>query len=323
MLPSFEVIDLAITSLHGGRDRRWSVIGLLLDSIEKTRYWATKSPSFTQWLKNFAEDMGLKEASLWRYLMSYRYALQLYDDLLAKGIPCPPLESLLEQLSAEHLEVFSKIARAAPESTTYELTQRLVQGKVTRTELRNLWHVFRPVLDGKTARGSGVTPPTAPANDPRQSRSLMEAAVLADLQRDQRWLGEKELSSYRVFQYVCPFQDTGSKRIEIDALVLAQHDPNSRPDLHGIEISGSFISANRLQEAFHIQRKYFHYLWYAFASAPTSKPDIKSIPLEAGVLFSSGSDIEIVRQAKKLDPEYVENTALAVLLNHKYRPSRS
>src|SRR5215471_8241654 len=94
-----------VAALIKRQTHSWAEVGWILDQVEREKYWAGDAQSFSEWLKSFAPKIGMKEASLWRYLSASRYYRKLRKDFQGRNLPAPPLPKLPDTISAEHLEI--------------------------------------------------------------------------------------------------------------------------------------------------------------------------------------------------------------------------
>ena len=170
-----------VAALIHGQARSWAHVGWLLDQVDHEKYWARDAHSFSEWLKSLAPKIGMKEASLWRYLGAGRYYQTLRKNFQGRNLPLPPLAKLPDGISAEHLEILAKLERVVSKKDFEELGERILTGSVTRAELRKLWKAYRPILRGRTARGRGMTAPRLNPADPTQSTMQKEAKALTTL----------------------------------------------------------------------------------------------------------------------------------------------
>ena len=229
-----------IDSVTKAKARDWTAIGRLLDHVEITGYWKEQAASYSDWLKLFASRLGLGEASLWRYLASARYYDNVKPMLISRGLQCPPIENLPRGVSPEKLELLSKLARAAPDDVLHEVASRVIKGCITRAEMRRTWEAYRPVLGGRTARGTGTEPPKADPSDPEQFDSIVEARVFTALAGSgPAWTGLTRPYLYKIFHAVGPeFDNHARQRFVFDAVVVTRNIKWALSEYHGIEILG-------------------------------------------------------------------------------------
>lgn len=188
-----------------GVSRSWGNLFLLLDSVERTKYWQNDAASFTRWIEQIAPKIHTKPAMLWRILSSGRFVIQVTNQLEERNIKVPSLEDMPDDVSPENVELLAKLERVAPEETFAEYAQKVFTGEAKRAELRSVWETYRPVLRGQTARGRGVTPPRINRKDPSQFRSVMEAATLEAFQSaGPHWTGISTHTLYKVFVHINP-----------------------------------------------------------------------------------------------------------------------
>ena len=106
-------LEKNVAALVQRRTSSWALIGMILDQVDREKYWARDARSFSEWMRSFAPRIGMNESSLWRYLSASRYYQKLRKDLdLGKD---RSLARLAESVSAENLELLEKLERVVPE----------------------------------------------------------------------------------------------------------------------------------------------------------------------------------------------------------------
>jgi hypothetical protein len=300
--------------IYNAQANSWASIGRVLDEVDRTDFWQSEASSFTQWLTKCGEILKLKEASMWRYLLSYRVGIQLHDELTASGVMCIDKEEFLNSTSPEFLEIYSKISRVAPKPILHELAVRMVNNAVTRSELRKVWTTYRPILDGQTARGKGVVAPAIDASDARLQDQQTNAAIVAKLDTSSAWIGDEASYSYRTFHDVRPLNTSGERpKIAIDVVALVKKQRYSLPEIHAIEVVKSIEDPKRLKLQFDDRRHLCHYLWFATSDTQANLANVNNVPGACGILIFSEQEISVYRLAQYLAPSSVEQMAFSLL----------
>jgi len=252
---------------------------------------------------------------MWRYLASARYYETLHDDLTKRGIECPRLVGLSASVSPENLELLAKFERAAPSDVYEEIAARVVHGSITRAEMRKVWSAYRPVLAGRTARGSGIPAPKANFTDPVQYDSMVEANIFKVLMLiGPAWMRSDKPYLYKIFHHVTPEFKSSKFRFQFDAVVMTSKSRRAATEYHGIEIRGD----NRLQdmeflERLERQRPYCHFLWIAL-EGHSSDARIYRTPQHVGLLAISCGHVRVLRQAVRGDGELSGDLAKGLLV---------
>ncbi len=303
-----------LASLTQEDARTWARIGYALDQVDVTGFWQGKAASFSEWLRTFAPSLGLREASLWRYLTAARYYQKLRLMLSERGVACPPLESLPANVSPENLELLAKLARVAPDDVLRTIATRVVSGSIKRAELRTTWQIYRPALGGRTARGTRGVAPTVDPTDPEQFDSLIEAQIVTVLMTTEpTWTGSKQPYLYTTMLRVSPeFGDDVHRKYVFDAVVITRAKRNSRTDFHGIEIRGENLYGP-IHEVFEAQRPFCNYLWLAAPESASASWQV-NIPEYVGLLEAHRQGVRILRKARRLDGELSGDLAKGLLL---------
>ncbi|PLX85592.1 MAG: hypothetical protein C0617_03595 [Desulfuromonas sp.] len=283
-----------LLAIEGGEPTHWAKIGRLLDAIEKTEFWRAEAKSFTEWLRSHASMFGVKEATLWRYLSAGRYIEELEGKYpLFLGRDDLPIEELLGGVSPENIEILSKLSRVAPEDVWGPLVQKVIEGSITRGEIRSLWKTFRPVLEGRTARGKGVSAPKFDSKSERQTGKLTEAMIRnALLKSSGEWTG----AGPKEFFTILPDVELKSEapitlRRAIDFVAIVGKE--SGVELHGVEVQTG-LGPGFWPDA-ELFTLYCDYLWVAYPS--DFGVSTREIPEHVGVLSVGKERVDILRLA--------------------------
>lgn len=286
-------ITNALVAVQRGDIHTWGPIGQLLSRVERTGYWRREAHSFTEWLTTHAPTLGYNESSLWRYLGASRLYEQLRARLAGDKIACLPLDQLSARGGPENLELLAKLTRAAPPDVVRDLEQRVVMGTVTRTELRNTWLAFRPVLGGQTARGRGVRPPHFNPADHQQVQSQLEGLIFQQLTSgDPRWVGCATPQVYELFLNVWPHCAAGA-RVSFDAVAVVREQSRAPLVFHGIEVGGAI---GKRDDAYEARAPYCDALWLAVSEQPDHGV-LKMVPPYVGILHIQEGVLVVDRPA--------------------------
>lgn len=266
-----------LVSFLRGDSHTWGEAGRLLGSVELHGIWREEAGSFTEWLKKFAERLGKKESSLWRYFTAGRYYIELQKKMLTRNFKCPTLQNLPDRISPENLEILSKLERVAPPEVMQTLSEHVVGGVATRSELRDAWKIFRPVLAGQTARGR-PTPPRFDPTDLSQRDSYLEARFFSALSnKNESVLTNSQFDFYELFTQVTLKLDHPRKGVMVlDAVAVTGNKSKSELIFHGIEVVGlRFSHAYKNLEPL---QRYCDFVWIAtheknFEEFRTSVPE--------------------------------------------------
>ena len=133
-------------------DRDWVSVGRLLEEGIEQKTWDTLFGSTRQAIVKISEQTNVKPASLWRFLTSVRIYDQLEDLFSHHSIPFPALTS---SSSAENIELLGRLRRVMPMASLLPAAVAVLENRMSRGALRNLWNDYKPVMQGKTVRGRG------------------------------------------------------------------------------------------------------------------------------------------------------------------------
>jgi hypothetical protein len=291
MPPESKALANEVAALIRRQPRSWAQVSWVLDQVERTGYWEGRAQSFSEWLTSTAPKIGVKDSSLWRYLSAGRYYQKLRKTLRARNIRCPPLEKLPATLSPESLEILAKIERVVPEKLFEDVGERVLGGSVTRHGLREIWQTYRPVLEGRTARGRGMTAPRINPADERQLEMQKEATALTTLMSaGPEWTGIKDA------QFYCTIGDVtvpkaGPEKHAFDMLALVRETEDSSVMMMGVQIKTMTKVVFIDSLAWYCDR-----LWLMLV-AKAKIQDVAYVPEFVGILRADAGKLKVERPA--------------------------
>lgn len=291
----------------------WFDTAKILMRVEQTGYWSSNASSFSAWLSLFAAQIKLGETSLWRYKTAYEILITTHEKLLKHGhINLPSVESHAKTSNPENLEIYDRLSRVIPTFEALDLGWRVLSGLTSRDELRTLWKIYRPLLGGKTSRGLGVEPPRI-EDHTKLIASQIQADVLNAIKVEPDWIAPKG-SLVKTFVNVdVPAAKTGSKPVNLDAVVVVQRCDAAEPDIHVIKVVDTNEDAKKLEKVVRTQTQYGHFFWLAVNSQTASSTHSASLPLEHGEIWCLDRTVKVVLNASRTNHKHVGSTALALL----------
>lgn len=276
----------------------WSEIGCLIASVEHYGEWVGEAHSFTNWVKIFSELIKKQESSCWRYLAAAKYYLGVVDKLSEAGVVCPKLSLLSDKSSAENFELLSKLERVLPDAIFINFAQRVINNNIKRHELREAWVTFRPILEGRTARGEKV-PPTINRTDEKQSKNLHEAiGVRLIMNSKGDWLNLKKSYFFRTFREIdIPIvMHDKNYVVEADVLVVTGSKVKQEVNFHLVEYA-AFLNPDLINKLLALTEK-VNFVWLISYQANLNI-SINNIPSRVGVLqIQNENEFVVLRNAE-------------------------
>ena len=296
-----KTIANSIKALKEDQVHAWTKVALIVLQVEENSFWETSHRSFTEWLVAFGESIGLKEGSLWRYYRAAKYYQELQPLLRKNRIPNPALSDLPAKVSPENIEILGKLERVMPSDVFVKFADQVISAVITRESLREAWLNYRPILDGRTARGMGVPIPRVDLKDKVQQNQLLEAHVFTALsQTSGSWLGSQKPFMFEMLRgEITRFIIAGAKSLSIDAMAIVQMQANGPIELHGIEIKSSNAPEFKYDSIKKIAPN-FDFIWIAFHDYDP-KRGVRSIPNEFGLLELKLEKIELIKMASRIN----------------------
>jgi hypothetical protein len=307
-------LEKKIAALHGRSTVPWSTVGLLLDEVDRERFWARDARSFSEWMKSLAPRMGVNESSLWRYLAASRYYQKLQKEFA--GIDrVPTSQQLPVSISAENLEILQKLERVMQPKEFKELAGRVLHGGVTRGELRELWQTYRDILAPPTARGRGAVPPRVDSGNLDQlQREARTLTTLLNASSD--WTGVTRPEFYRTVRDAPLPAEVGleargyikedtefQERAVFDMLALVRETGRSGPMFVAVELSSRIVSPYHLRE----HAPFCDRLWIAITIGEEFQYRDHLAPY-VGILRVQNEEMQVEREAKNGGPDMGSRT---------------
>lgn len=262
--------------------------------LEKSGAWSKTHGSLSFYLSDLARKEKKTKSWFWRLLAAGREYNTLRAKLDPKGQTYPPLESPDIKASPESLELVNKISRIAPSNIVEAVQKKAMAGEVSRRELRDLWLAYRPVLDGKTARGR-IDAPRYDKSNWAMRRALIEANSVALISKNgPGWLDVNSAYVYKVVHI------SGNARLRPlyhtagDVVVLFAGNENSPLEVHGVA-AGYFAGDNAVLQHYE-EGTSVDFLWFA-TPKELSEQEMAKIPEEIGILRAGTDAIKVVRRA--------------------------
>lgn len=293
-------------------DSSWDHLAERLLQAEKTMSWSATHSSFSNWVTDLARSLNRSEATVWRALAAGRYYNVLRSEFSDRGIMLPELGSSQLVASPEGLELTDKISRVAPPEVVQQIKQKVVEGKVSRRELRAYWETYRPVLEGLTARGRNVAAPRFnPRNIAMIGRRLEADCIAGLIQEGSKWLGVVRAHIYKVI----PIDNHIARRFGVqyapDVIVLYQADTKHPLEVHGVEAT-SQPDTNAAARHYRLRGVGIDHFWIA---APTEmKSQLEASCPEIGILEADPNGVKVLRRAGVANQDLDEKLAILKVL---------
>ncbi len=260
-------ITKPLAEIEAGKLLPWPKVGQLLHIVSASEYWRNTAPAMVSWIKDREVKLKVKESTAWRYLAAARYYNEL-SKKLARHMEFADILDLDPSISPESLEILRKLERVLSDKDFIATAKNLIQHKTLgREELRQTWQNYRPILQGRTARG--INKDADPEFDPKSTTQvkMLEKAKLIDAihQSKGEWAGSGDGRVYETFMEVVPLhQSSEHDHVIFDMIVVAQEVNTSKIGTHGIILITERYD-DHLTSQTEIYSKYCNYLWFAFS----------------------------------------------------------
>lgn len=273
----------------------WHALAAYLLAVERTRSWSATHSSFSSWLADLAKTLQRSEATLWRMFSAGRYYSEIREKSLGGGAEVPDLSSQSVAASPESLELAQKISRVAPDEVVEDISRKVIDGAISRRELRTYWETYRPVLNGRTARGRNVEAPHFNSDSLEMLSSRMEADCVAGLIREGAvWLGCAQAHVYKVIPMSAQSLPRLGGRHVPDVIVLYQPTPIQPMEIHGIE-TATRLEKNAVVRQYRTAGLGVDRFWIIASHAIESL--IADRNPEIGVLQANPERVRVIRRA--------------------------
>ncbi|MDJ0732050.1 MAG: MmcB family DNA repair protein [Crocosphaera sp.] len=173
-------VNTRISELLQEKNSHWTEIAKLAIQVQKQELFKPKFTSFTAWVKDIAEQCDRQPSLIWRYIKASRYYLQLIDAVRGEGEDEAEDEDLdldrLTEIKAapEALERLEKVQRQAPTPVFETLRDKVLNGKATVAECREIEKAYRPSMIQNATEAEASYQPTTSEADMATHESLTE-----------------------------------------------------------------------------------------------------------------------------------------------------
>lgn len=134
-----------LRNLLSAPSSNWMRTGELLCKVQEEGSWANEQPTFTEWVRSQAKELGVAPATLWHRLSAWKY---LSDWTRDHKVDMPT------RIGEDSVNVVRKIS-LQDQQLGDKLTQQLLDGKVTRKELTKTWKEVKASAAHKGTRFPG------------------------------------------------------------------------------------------------------------------------------------------------------------------------
>jgi hypothetical protein len=280
--------------------KNWGIAASELIRIEESGEWKAFATSFTSYVSGVAARAKKTPSTLWRIISAGREYKALMDRVDPNAKTFPPLERVEGIPAPESLELLGKIERVAPREIIERLQNRALEGKISRNKLRLLWQTYRPLLDGKTKRGRGVSAPKYQVrHDPEGL--LDEANMVAMLaQAGPSWLAHHGVKAYKVVKPTGSLKSLRTQQFVPDLIVMVANSEDGDVTTHGVEVISAEASPEySFLRKLRADRCAFDYFWIATFN-PFPEMAAQFFPEAFGILAAGSGHIKVVREAQRI-----------------------
>lgn len=273
----------------------WGQVSAYLQEVERKELWRPTARTLTEWARAYAERRGCTVTLLWRYKSAGRFYNERRAALGSQGVQLPRLDQTSTAVSAEAVELLAKVMRVAPVDVVSSIEVPTLRGEIQKKDVRAIWDAYAPLLEGKTARGRGVSAPHRALD----LASRAEADVLLGLKLSSgHWLPESPamFEIYPEEEVVFEARGIGYR---CDALMVSRADKNANVLIHGVDIRGLSPRLTIEQPAIDWAEKSVDYFWIACTGAP-APADVRRIRNEIGILqVEPSGSVTVIRKAER------------------------
>jgi len=226
-----EKIETQLQAIIQQDKQQWTKTAQLLLKIESGYFYLERAKSFTQYIRQLAKQFQTNESKFWRIKKAGEFYLKLHDTTDTKVIS-------KAKTTPEQIEIFIKIRTAAPPEVVESLEKKMLEGKTTRQELREIWQTYRPLKEGRTERGRK---PKNPPDDVVQLPASKSTKIINILEalKNPNWviktIGE-ETDDLQIFPEVAVTAGSSVQKY-IDVVgVVKESNQSPLPTIIGVEI---------------------------------------------------------------------------------------
>lgn len=236
-------------------DAPWGVLGLLIESVDYHNSWGVEYESFTEWMRALAKKLDKKEGSVWRCKTSFIYFLNSQKKLVEYGLAIPNLYDLSKQVSAENLEILSKIEAVAPDDVLHHLYEKVYSGTIRRMDLRDTWLIFRSEVKEKIPNRRNGKSSKSTLRSKKTKLFVPKSSMMNAVKEEFNKIIEVDKTD--IYRFLLNFEI--KKNYFLDAMIVVKFK-RKEINLHIIYTIESYITEERI-ERIESRAEYGDYLW--------------------------------------------------------------
>jgi hypothetical protein len=253
-----EKIETQLEAIIQQDKQQWTKTAQLLLKIKSGYFYLERAKSFSQYIRQLAKQFQVNESKFWRIKKAGEFYLKLYDTTDTKVIS-------KAKTTPEQIEILIKIRTAAPPEVVESLEKKMLEGKTTRQELRDIWQTYRRLKEGRNERGR--KPKNPPLDDVVQLPEAKSIKVINTLEalKNPNWviktIGE-ETDDLHIFQEVVVTEGSSVQNC-IDVVgVVKESNQSPLPTIIGVEIK--VMSLDLFENSnFPELKRFCHYFYVA------------------------------------------------------------
>lgn len=332
-------IENELQTLLQADKANWIRIYELMEEVDRENLWKGIERSFTAWVRNLSNRIGVHESLLWSRKKAGGIYAEYVQRANERGEEPVPMTEL--NVSPDSLVFCEKIARGNNQIKD-DLIEKTVKGDLKRSDLKHAWAARKAEIESKGMKATKSNsydklPPETPSKASEGLKKpitqasnvpkLTAADIVLDLNRPD-WIRdqirknhpEKQLPSYKklVYRAIPEFPvRTGTSRHarRIDLLLIENYtlDVDDMVALHGIEIK---VSRSDLLND-HKSSEYADYVDVMWFAVPENlAEDAVSVAGDGwGILaIDAKRNVKIVKTPKTHNPVHRNKTLNMVLL---------
>ena len=312
----------------------WVEFYLLMKQIEdKELFKESNYRSFTAWIKDFALRNKIHESILWNRLKAGRVYEAYEKQMQEKGTQVMPIQQT--KVSMDSLVLVDKIAKRSPQLGA-ELTQKAINGEITKKDLSNTYKILKSRLDSKKeayknnlnlVKEERCNYVTSEIEKDITVDEVVTVSKIITAFKSVAWLGtevkeksrkafktKEQQDKYQHFQEFAVYTGTTKQSRRIDVVIAENLTTEKHFDLklHGIEIKIS--KSDLLNDCKYTEyAEFVDFLWLC-VTPDLEEEAINNSPNSVGIIIFDEDSLKIKRQAALLNPLMKQQALITLAL---------
>jgi hypothetical protein len=260
-----------------------------------------KTKNFSAFQHDLSKRIGRTISSLWRYYTSYKFYIDEVMLLSPTNTRLPQIVGELSTLSVENIEILGKIHRVIPHNEYIDLVDNVFTNTILRQDLRDMWRIYKPLLQGQSKRLHQIPPRYIDTNNELDSSKLLHMLRNAE-----------KIPGFPKYNHMKKLGGTViNTKHNVDCLIITSD--GKQYDYHSVNI------INKATDFSKTLKNEYDFNWLVCKSESVKSCIDYADMHNCGVIEEYNEQFKVVKQANKLIPTEKAAITDSLILNAVFK----